>query len=166
MRSVVVVLPASMWAMIPMFLHRSNGTCLDTAFFLSSFRDSCSLTTVPVKIFVSLFFLSSLPPIVRKSFVGLGHAVHVFFLLDSCAAIVGGIEKFVAQLVDHAFFAASTRVDDQPANRQRGTPIGVHFHRHLVVGAAYAAGLHFEQRLDVLDRLLEELQGFVATLLL
>jgi hypothetical protein len=35
MRSVVVVLPASMWAMMPMFLHRSNGTVLGTAFSAS-----------------------------------------------------------------------------------------------------------------------------------
>src|SRR5947199_8365901 len=45
MRSVVVVFPASMWAMMPMFLHRSNGTVLDTTVFLSSLRDSCSPTT-------------------------------------------------------------------------------------------------------------------------
>src|SRR5207237_955917 len=44
MRSVVVVFPASMWAMMPMFLHRSNGTVLDTTLFLSSLRDSCSPT--------------------------------------------------------------------------------------------------------------------------
>src|SRR5438132_14235745 len=57
MRSVVVVLPASMWAMMPMFLQRSNGTCLDTPFFRSSFRDSCSLTTEPVKALpFSIFF--------------------------------------------------------------------------------------------------------------
>jgi hypothetical protein len=31
-----------MWAMMPMFLQRSNGTVLDTAFFLSSLRTSCS----------------------------------------------------------------------------------------------------------------------------
>src|SRR5215469_1341951 len=30
MRSVVVVLPASMCAMMPIFLQRSNGTCLGT----------------------------------------------------------------------------------------------------------------------------------------
>jgi hypothetical protein len=30
MRSVVVVLPASMCAMMPMFLQRSNGTVLGT----------------------------------------------------------------------------------------------------------------------------------------
>jgi hypothetical protein len=35
MRSVVVVLPASMWAMMPMFLQRSNGTVLGTVFLYS-----------------------------------------------------------------------------------------------------------------------------------
>jgi len=44
-----VVLPASMWAMMPMFLHRSNGTVLDTAFFLSSFRKSSFATFVLIK---------------------------------------------------------------------------------------------------------------------
>jgi hypothetical protein len=38
MRSVVVVFPASMWAMMPMFLQRSNGTVLGTA--LNSFWGS------------------------------------------------------------------------------------------------------------------------------
>jgi hypothetical protein len=35
MRSVVVVFPASMWAMMPMFLQRSNGTVLGTTLTLS-----------------------------------------------------------------------------------------------------------------------------------
>jgi hypothetical protein len=34
MRSVVVVFPASMCAMIPIFLQRSNGTVLATAVYL------------------------------------------------------------------------------------------------------------------------------------
>jgi hypothetical protein len=38
MRSVVVVFPASMWAMMPMFLQRSNGTVLGTT--LNSFWGS------------------------------------------------------------------------------------------------------------------------------
>src|SRR5215470_6171104 len=46
MRSVVVVFPASMWAMMPMFLQRSNGTVLDTLFFRSSLRTSCSPTVL------------------------------------------------------------------------------------------------------------------------
>jgi hypothetical protein len=39
MRSVVVVFPASMCAMMPMFLQRSNGTVLAT-FFVYSFWGS------------------------------------------------------------------------------------------------------------------------------
>src|SRR5579872_1522046 len=159
MRSVVVVLPASMWAMMPMFLHRSNGTVLDTAFFLSSFR-SCSLATEPVKsVTLILFFL---PPIMREGLIGLSHAVNVFFFLDGRAFSVGGVQQFIAQFVDHAFFAASTGIGDQPANRQRGTPIRIHFYRHLIVRAAYAAGLNLEQRFGVFHGFCEQLQSFVA----
>src|ERR1700684_68004 len=126
MRSVVVVLPASMWAMMPMFLHRSNGTVLDTAFFLSSFL-SCSLATEPVKsVFLVLFVL---PAIMREGLIGLGHTVNVFFLLDGCAFSVGGIQQLIAQLVDHAFLAASAGVGNQPANCERRAPVGVDFHR-------------------------------------
>src|SRR5271155_1801505 len=159
MRSVVVVLPASMWAMMPMFLHRSNGTVLDTAFFLSSFR-SCSLATEPVKS-VTLILLV-LPPIMCEGFIGLGHAVNVFFLLDRCAFAVCGVQQFVTQFVDHALLAASARVGNQPANRQRGTPVRVDFDRHLIVGATHAAGFDLEQGLGIFDGLGEQLQSFVA----
>ena len=70
------------------------------------------------------------------------------------------------QLVGHALFAAVAAVGDQPANGQRGAPVGIHLDRHLIVGAAHAAGLHLEQRLAVLDRLLEELESVVAAALL
>ena len=48
-----------------MFLHRSSGTVLDTAFFFSSlckscFRMSCSLVTEPVKSLISLLYLNLL----------------------------------------------------------------------------------------------------------
>src|SRR6266852_2125804 len=121
MRSVVVVLPASICAMMPMFLHRSSGTVLDTAFFLSSLRDSCSLATEPVK---SLSFSSPqpmkirLPAIVREGLVGRGHAVYVFFLFNGCATVVAGVQQFVAQLVDHTLFGPATGISDQPADRQ------------------------------------------------
>jgi hypothetical protein len=79
---------------MPMFLHRSNGTVLDTAFFLSSFRNSCSLATEPVKS-LSLILLA-LPPVVREGLIGLGHTVNVFLLLDGCAFAIGGVQQFVA----------------------------------------------------------------------
>ncbi len=82
---------------MPMFLHRSSGTVLDTAFFLSSFRNSCSFVTEPVK---SLSFSTSteivLPAIMREGLVGLGHAVYVFFLLNGCATVVASVEQLVA----------------------------------------------------------------------
>ncbi len=54
----------------------------------------------------------------------------------------------------------------KPANGQRGAAVGIDFDRHLVVGAAHAAGLDLKQRLAVLDRLLEELERVVAAALL
>src|SRR5579885_3029430 len=46
MRSVVVVLPASICAMMPILRQRSSGTVRDEAFFLSSLRTSCSPTVL------------------------------------------------------------------------------------------------------------------------
>src|SRR5271156_3388365 len=159
MRSVVVVLPASMWAIMPMFLHRSNGTVLDTAFFLSSFL-SCSLATEPVKSVSLVLFV--LPPVVREGLIGFGHTVNIFFLLYGCAFAIGGIQQFITQLVDHAFLTASAGVGNQPANRQRRAPVGIDLDRHLIVRAAYAAGLHLEQRLGIFDGFGEQLQSFVT----
>src|SRR5262249_15855169 len=106
------------------------------------------------------------PAIVRESFVGFCHAVNIFLFLDRRTATVGGIEQLVRELIDHSFFATSATVTDQPANRERGATIWIHFDRHLVVRTTYTGSLYFEQRLAVLDCLLEELQGFVPALLL
>src|SRR5579863_3111946 len=159
MRSVVVVLPASMWAMMPMFLQRSNGTCLGTIFSVSS-RSAGHQTRV------NFVFPTCLPAVVREGLVGLSHAVHVFLLLDRSAAIIGGIQQLVSQLVYHALLAAAAAVGQDPANRQRGAAVGIDLDRDLVVGAADAAGLHFQHRLGVLDGLLEQLDSLVAALLL
>src|SRR5215472_7271659 len=107
MRSVVVVLPASICAMMPILRQRSKGTVLDTGFFLSSLRCSCSPTMLTglLKPSPSIVLLppgkrqqSPLPAIVREGLVGLGHAVHILFLLNSRPATVGGIEQLIAQL--------------------------------------------------------------------
>src|SRR5690349_23467422 len=127
MRSVVVVLPASICAMMPMFLHRSNGTVLGT-----SLRSS-------------LGSLNSLPTIMCKRFVGFSHAVHIFFFLDRGTFAVGGIEQFVRELVNHTFFAAAAGIRDDPTDRERCTTVGIHFNRHLIVRAADAAGFYLKQ---------------------
>src|SRR5690242_17997019 len=134
MRSVVVVLPASMWAMMPMFLQRSNGTCLGTLFlnFLALLYPPATAGGTDVLISIS-------PAIMRESLVGFGHAVNIFLLLDRRAATIGCVEQLIRELVDHSFFAATTAVTYDPANRQRSATIRIHFDRNLIVGAADTA---------------------------
>src|ERR1035437_3563337 len=180
MRSVAVVFPASMCAMIPMFRQRFRATVRATA--ISSLRALSArgflgsagpkLQTLPSRRIVlpgfksSAFRAARLPAVVGKGLVGLGHAVNVFLLLHRRAAPVGRIQQLVAQLVGHALFAAVAAIGDQPADGQRGAPVGIDLDRHLVVGAAHAPGLHLKQRLAILDSLLEELEGIVAAALL
>src|ERR1700683_4202577 len=177
MRSVVVVLPASMWAMMPMFLQRSNGTVLGTtvySFWGSKIQTSFSL--LALKLLAKPLSMkpranrqrprADLPPVMREGLVGFRHAVNIFFLLNGCAFSIGGVQQFVAQLVDHAALGAAARVGQQPADRKRSPPVGIHFHRNLVVRAAHAPGLHFQQRLGILDGFCKQLQSFVAAFFL
>src|SRR6266536_3517933 len=168
MRSVVVVFPASMWAMMPMFLHRSNGTVLGTALFLLFSLGVCKSVVSRLSSASSSQpeARSSLPPVMCECLVRFRHTMHVFFLLDSGALAIGGIEQLVRQLVDHSFFAATARIAHDPADGERRAPVRTDFDRHLVVRATDAARLHFEQRLGVFDRLLEQLEGLVAAFFL
>src|SRR5580658_352795 len=50
MRSVVVVFPASMWAMMPMFLQRSNGTVLGTTFLLFLGLSKSAVSSQPLRL--------------------------------------------------------------------------------------------------------------------
>src|SRR5438105_11166273 len=90
----------------------------------------------------------------------------VLALLDRAAAQVRRVEQLVGQLLLHRLaVAARRRVADDPADAEREPAVWVHFDRHLVVAAADAARLHLEARLDVVDRLLEDLERIVARLL-
>src|SRR6266436_3333898 len=99
MRSVDVVFPASMCAMIPMLRVSSSlnalpispcsaclaDTCFpDSGFAVACFDDSCcvSFTGTIQPSLLDLF----LPTVVRESLVRFGHPVHVFFFLHSSAA--------------------------------------------------------------------------------
>src|SRR5204862_3111454 len=80
---------------------------------------------------------------------------------------VRGVEKLVRQPLLHRLaVAAGAGIADQPADAERQAPVRVHFDRHLIVRSADAPRLHFETRLDVVDRLLEHLQRIVAGLVL
>src|SRR5579885_1248612 len=170
MRSVVVVFPASMCAMMPMFLVLSSGTCLGIN-FLSPFDPgrlpfAASLTTdtfagVMLPETVKIVFREAfrrLPAVMRECPVGFRHAVCVFLFLNGGTAVVVSIQDFASQPLSHALFAPLAGGTDQPANAQAGSAVLVYFDGDLIVCTAHAPGLHLHERLDVLYGFLEQPQ--------
>src|SRR5258708_10790941 len=159
MRSVDVVFPASMCAMIPMLRVSSSLNALpivpETAFFSPVRVATASLTKTT----------HSLPAVMRECLVGFRHAVHVFLLLHGPAARIRRIDQLIRELVHHGLARALPRILQQPANRERLPAERIHFHRNLVVRAAHASRLNLQQRLHVLDGFLEYLQPIVVGLL-
>jgi hypothetical protein len=80
---VVVVLPASMWAIRPIFLIRPSGIVRAKFDYLCSpnfiYRGSVTLP---------------LPPVMSKGFVSLGHPVGVFSFLNCRTPVVKSIQQF------------------------------------------------------------------------
>src|SRR3954471_21257469 len=120
MRSVVVVLPASICAAMPILRYLSSGV-----------------------VGAIVLIVRQLPAIVREGAVGVGHLVGIFALLDGAAAIVGGVHQFARQAAGHGGFVAGACGGDQPADGERARTIGAHFDGHLVGGAADAARTDF-----------------------
>src|SRR6202165_961736 len=138
MRSVVVVLPASMWAMIPMFRVFSRGNAR-----------AATATAISV-------------PEVREGLVRLGHLVGVFFPLDRRPDAVGRVHELAGELLRHALAAPAPGVADDPAPRERLPPVVADLHRDLVGGAADPLRLHLEDGGHVADRLVEDVKRFLA----
>src|SRR5947209_13656795 len=179
MRSVVVVLPASMWAMIPMFRYFSSGVCRAMTLAPEKgkrlqqpnrptelSKSGAALCELRLDLEGRCFYFNNrtacnLPAVVREGLVGLRHLVGVLALLHRVAAVVRGIHDLGGQLLRHGLLAALLGVGDQPAHAQRQAAVLPHFHRDLVGGAAHAAGLHLEHRLHVVQRLLEDLERLV-----
>src|SRR4028119_1887449 len=137
MRSVVVVLPASMWAMMPMFLTRLSGVFLAT----------------------ETAIISLSPPIVRECPVGLGHPVRVFPPLDARPDVVLCVQDLTGQPAAHRLLPACPRVADHPAQRQRIRPARDHLDRHLISGATNPAAPNFQTRPYVLERVVQDRYG-------
>src|ERR1043166_7418169 len=163
MRSVDVVFPASMCAMIPILRVSSSLNALPIVgcpAFFSPLVATASVTNPP---FLNYKFL--LPAVVRERLVRFRHAVHVFLLFNRPAARIGCVNQLIRQLIAHGLARALARILQQPTNRQRLPPERIHFHRNLVVRAAHAPRLHFERRLHVLHGLLEKFQRVIVRLL-
>src|SRR5260370_27787977 len=123
MRSVVVVFPASMWAMMPMFRTLSSGYVR--------------------AIFVSANFLV---PEVAESLVTLSHLVRLFAALDRGAHPVGGVHQLSGEFLLHRFPRSGPGVTHDPAPGQRRAAIRPDLDRHLVGGATDPAGLDPRRR--------------------
>src|SRR5919109_5528451 len=125
MRSVVVVLPASMWAMMPMLRVFSSEYCRSTS--------SSAFCPVEAKRGVGASPPSSgvapLPAVMRERLVGLRHLVRVLSFLHRHAAVVGGVEQLGRQLVGHAALGAPAGRADHPAHGERGPAVGGHLDR-------------------------------------
>src|SRR3569832_1748626 len=119
MRSVVVVLPASICAEIPMFRYRSIGVARATVVTKRSFGKG---------------WQKRLPAVVSEGLVGLCHAVRIFALADSGAAVLGGIHQFVGKAERHRLFAAVTSNLDDPSHCQCLATSRANFIGHLVGG--------------------------------
>src|SRR5213595_679432 len=161
MRSVVVVFPASMWAMMPMLRIWSSGVVRGIALPYSAktrgdqaptVGRSRSARTPRQRRGVN----PPLPAIVGEGPVGLGHPVRVLFLLYGLALALRGEDQLGGEPLRHVLFAAGAAERDQPAHAERGAALGPNFHRHLVGRAAHAPGLHFQCRLHIGQRLLED----------
>src|SRR3954471_8334964 len=126
MRSVVVVLPASICAAMPILRYLSSGV-----------------------VGAIVLIVRQLPAIMREGAVGVGHLVGVFALLDGAAAIVGGVHQFARQAALHGGLIAGAGGGDQPTDRKRAAAVGAHFNRHLIGRATDAAATHFQRRRNV-----------------
>src|SRR5919106_5990532 len=143
-RSVVVVLPASMWAMIPMFRTRSSATAV-----------CVTAKALPF----------SLPAVVREGLVRLRHPVHVVLLLERPALLLERVEELAGELPRHSLLAPLARELDDPAERERARAALRHLDGHLVVGPADAAGADLEHGRHGLDGLLEHVHRRLAAAL-
>src|SRR5205807_1230414 len=136
MRSVVVVFPASMCAMIPMFRSFSSRAP----------RSSCFTATAAISLIPPI---ARLVPEVAEGLVGLSHAVSFFLALHGSARVVAGVQQLMGEPLRHAAAAALPREPHDPAASERQPAVRSDLDRDLVRRAPHAPGLDLEQRRGV-----------------
>src|SRR4051812_29593364 len=102
--------------------------------------------------------LVALPAVVRERLVRLRHTVGLVSAADGRASVVERVEELVGEFRRHALAAAGAGGGDEPAHGERLLAVALDLHRHLVGGAADAAGLYFQDGGGVAQRLVEDLQ--------
>src|SRR5471032_1392757 len=155
MRSVVVVLPASMCAAMPMLRVHSSGNGRTGELTGEIFALSVTMVISGADTADDIGGLR-LPTEMREGPVGLRHLVRVFLLLHDRARVVVGIHDLGGERVTHRDALAAARGVDDPAQGQALLAVKGNFDRHLVGGATDAAALHLEAGAGVLERAEEE----------
>src|SRR4026207_766856 len=173
MRSVVVVLPASMCAMMPMLRTLFVSVVMSTATLVSSVplvwcarhvtcgKPGDRVRSGPFQNIDAVVVCSfrarpgGSPAVVGEGLVGLGHLVGVLALLHRGTEAVARVEDLVHEALGHGLLATLLGVADEPARRERGAPRALDLDRHLVRRATDAAALDLDGRLDVVQRALE-----------
>src|SRR4030088_985752 len=112
MRSVVVVLPASICAMIPMFRTLSIATGRSCIF--------------------SATLISLLVPEVGESLVAFRHPVGFLFALDRSTRVLGSVEQLEGELLGHALPATLASETDDPPARQGEPALRPDLDRNLI----------------------------------
>src|SRR5688500_18159542 len=154
MRSVVVVLPASMCAMIPM-LRVLASWALSAITYSSSFGSACGFRGSPGLPPSAGAGERTSPAVVREGLVRLGHLVRVLAPLDGGAEAVARVEQLVHEALGHRLLAAGAAVLDEPAQAERRAAGGANLDRDLVGRTTDAASADLEGGLDVVQRALE-----------
>src|SRR3712207_1084407 len=147
MRSVVVVLPASMCAMILMLRVLASWAAL-LAISTSPLRSGpcAGAGDRPGPRAAGAGGVPS-PAVVREGLVGLGHLVGVLAALDRGSQTVARVEQLVHQTLGHRLLAAGPAVLDQPAQAEGGAAGGADLDRDLVGRAADPSAADLEGRL-------------------
>ena len=100
-----------------------------------------------------------------ERFVRLSHLVSVLLLLNSRTLVAGRRDKLCRQLLGHGALRTALGITNKPANSQRRASGRSNLDRYLIVGAADSARSHFQHRLDIIKRLLKNLEAGLACFL-
>src|SRR3954454_14742053 len=160
MRSVVVVLPASMWAMIPMLRVLASWALVSAMSLLILLQYTCGMSVRGCRGSPDLPLAAgaagpALPAVVREGLVRLGHLVGVLAALDCLSETVARIEQLVHQALGHRLLPARAAVLDQPAHAHGGAARSAHFDGDLVGRTPDTAPTDVEVPLDVVERTLD-----------
>src|SRR4051812_17451537 len=114
MRSVVVVLPASMCAMIPMLRVLASWASLLAITSPLRFGPCSGAGDRPVHPWAAGASGRASPAVVRECLVRLGHLVGVLAALDRGTQTVAGVEQLVHEALGHRLLPAGSAFLDQP----------------------------------------------------